>query len=213
MKAIVDNDILLKGTCYGLLAELMGAVPGEGTVGILGAARFVVLKQLRKKDLRGSAAAAQARFLAFLVENEVLEPSAEEQRLAAILEASAQSLAVNLDTGESQMVSILVLRTLPWLLTGDKRAIAALEQLLDAGTDLATIAGKVKCLEQLFRLVVTNLDIGFVRGAVCGEPSVDKTLSICFSCTSSGTDSRTVCEGLESYIRNIRASAGRVLAI
>ena len=36
MKAVADNDILLKGACYGLLPRLAATVPGDGQVGILG---------------------------------------------------------------------------------------------------------------------------------------------------------------------------------
>jgi hypothetical protein len=41
-KAVVDNDILLKCACYRLLGEVLDYFGGPGSIGILGAARFVV---------------------------------------------------------------------------------------------------------------------------------------------------------------------------
>jgi len=212
MKAIADNDILLKGACYGFLPELFATVPGDGCVGLLGAARFVVPKKIAQKSLNGDPAAAQARFLSFLGDNELLEPGSEEQELAAFLEKTAQDLALNLDTGESQLVAILVSRCLPSLLTGDKRAITSLEKLMDSDTRLAPVAGKVRCLEQLVKVLLANGNAQNVRGIICAEPSVDKTLSICFSCHGGEQHAATASEGLDSYIAALRSKAARVLA-
>ncbi|MGB8768941.1 MAG: hypothetical protein WCC92_04960 [Candidatus Korobacteraceae bacterium] len=212
MKAVADNDILLKGACYGLLPEFVGAVPGTGHIGILGASIFVVPSKIKKQSLRGDPAVVQTRFAAFVADNELLEPSCDEQSMAALFEATAQKLALNLDTGESQLVAMLVSRSLPWLLTGDKRAIAAIENLFDADTRLAVVAGKIRSLEHLIRDVLASGIVDQVRGAICAEPAVDKALSICFSCSGSHASSATVSEGLSSYIADLRSRAARVLA-
>lgn len=212
MRAVADNDILLKGACYGLLSTLVATVSGDGPVGILGASKFVVPKKITRSRLRVDPAVAQAHFVAFLAENEVVEPSPDEQQMAAFFEAAAQQLALNLDTGESQLVAVLVSRCLPWLLTGDKRAIASVEQLLDTDARLTGVTGKVKCLEQLVINALNTGDVDQIRRAICDEPYVDKTLSICFSCSSPHADSAGVLEGLASYIADLRTKAFRVLA-
>lgn len=212
MRAVADNDILLKGSCYGLLPVLLACVPGNGAVGILGASRFVVPKMIVRNQLQGNPATARARFAAFVTTNEIVEPSTDEQQMAALLEATAQQMALNLDAGESQLVAILVSRALPCMLTGDKRAIASLEILLDSDARLRVISGKIRCLEQLVvdALVTGNGDQ--IRRAICGEPAVDRTLSICFSCSSPELDSANALEGLASYITDLRARAVRVLS-
>ena len=53
----------------------------------------------------------------------LLNPTPQEISLAANLEEAAAKCAVELDTGESQLVAILLQRSGPLLLTGDKRAI------------------------------------------------------------------------------------------
>jgi hypothetical protein len=212
MRAVVDNDILLKGACYGLLPVFMACVPGDGAVGILGASRFVVPKMIVRNQLQGNPASATACFAAFVAENEVVEPSGDEQQMAAVLEAVAQQMALNLDAGESQLVAILVFRCLPWMLTGDKRAIVSIERLLDTDTRLKVVAGKIKCLEQLVADALAAGDDEQIREAICAEPSVDITLSICYSCRSSSAGSVGVTGGLASYIADLSTKASRVLA-
>jgi hypothetical protein len=211
MRAVADNDILLKAACYGLLPRLMATVPGDGAFGILGASRFVVSKTIMRTPLRGDPCSAKTQFLVFLTENEVIEPSAEEQHLAADFEAAAQKTALNLDAGESQLVAILVSRGLLWLVMGDKRAVASVETLLDTDERLQVAAGKVRCLEQLVADALATGNPDQIRRAICDEPSVDKTLSICFSCSSPEASSVPL-EALSSYISDLRARAVRVLA-
>lgn len=212
MRAVADNDILLKGSCYGLLQVLLACVPGNGAIGILGASRFVVPKMIVRNQLQGNPAYARARFASFVAENEVVEPSTDEQQMAALLEAAAQQMALNLDAGESQLVAILVLRALPCMLTGDKRAIASLEVLLDSDARLQVISGKIRCLEQLVADALITEEADQIRSAICAEPSVDRTLSICFSCSSPESESASALEGLASYITDLRARASRVLS-
>jgi hypothetical protein len=211
VKGVVDNDVLLKGSCYGLLGQYADAIPGVGPIGFLGAARFVLGKRIHRLSLRGNPTVVQQRLLDFLAAHQQLEPTTSEQSLAAKLESAAQKMLLNLDSGESQLISVLLLRTIPFLVTGDKRAIIAIEQLLTCDSRLGGITGKIVCLERLLQTTMANVDEGMVRTLICAEPDVDKTLTICFGC-SSGSDV-AVDEGLNSYISDLRRNAPTVLAI
>jgi hypothetical protein len=70
----------------------------------------------------------------FLASVELIEPTVEESTLAAEFESLALAAALPLDAGESQLCAVLVSRNLPLLVTGDKRAITALESLVDSDT-------------------------------------------------------------------------------
>jgi hypothetical protein len=212
MTTLIDNDILLKSACYRLLNELITANRDAVPFGYLAAARFVILKRIRRLSLRGDPNIVEAELLGFLGEHKALETTPEEQALAATLEAAAQNIAVNLDTGESQLVSVLLLRTLPRLWTGDKRAIIAFDRLIDPVPEIGGIVGAVMCLEQLVKRALAQSDGVTIRTAVCNEPSVDRTLSICFGCLGSGQPLESIIEGLDSYIEDIRCQAPRVLA-
>ena len=212
MRAVADNDILLKGACYGLLSAVISTVSGDEPVGILGTSRFVIPKRISRHGLRGNLNVVHAHFTDFLKKNEIIEPSADEQQMAATLEEAAQRLSLNLDAGESQLVAILVARNLQCFLTGDKRAIASIDALLDSDSRLGLIVGKITCLEQLITVALGTLDKDQIRSAICAEPSVDKTLTICFSCSSKDGDLATILTGLASYIADLRKKAPRVLA-
>lgn len=213
MRALIDNDILFKGACYGLLTDLVSTVcPDDEVVGILGSAQFVVPKRIERGSLRRNPPLALEVFSLFLHRARALEPSEDEQRMAADLELTAQRLGISLDNGESQLCAILSLRLLPLLLTGDKRAIAAIERLLDVHPKLMHICGRVKCVEQLFALLLSRDGSGAARSAVCAEPEIDRALTICFGCHSNPVIEANYMEGLQSYINDLRVLAARVLA-
>jgi hypothetical protein len=214
MNAVVDNDILYKGACYGILADILQPHNGaSGAIGALGTARFVVSKKIKKMTLKRDGSLALEELRRFLSRCVELSPTEDEQSLAAEFELAAQQLGVNLDTGESQLCAILIARLIPRLLTGDKRAIAALERLLDGHSALQAIRGRVGCLEQATLNLVARGHLALLRTAICSEPTVDKTLTICFGCNSPEVQPENVLEGLNSYIKALRADATRVLAI
>ena len=214
MNAVLDNDVLHKGTSYGILSSLLKPHGGANAeIGILGAARFVIPNKIKRSALNRGTAAVLTEFQQWVSTFSQLDPTIAEQKLAAELESLAQQSGVSLDVGESQLCAIVLERRVPFLLTGDKRAIAAIESLFDRNPKLQAIGGKVKCIEQLVLTILTLAILDALRAAVCSEPQVDKTLTICFACASSGVDLDTVKDGLNSYIRAVRAVAGRVLAL
>jgi len=213
MNTLVDNDVLVKGACYGVLAELATSVSGIASrCGVLGAARFVAPSAIRRQHLQRDASIARELLQAFLDQTVVVEPTEDEQQLAAELESTAQALALNLDAGESQLAAILVTRTIASMLTGDKRAIVAMEQLLQTIPQVQVLAGRVHCLEQAVRRLVQATDVATIRHAICAEPRVDKALTICFSCASPDSQPAVVA-ALSSYIDDLRAAAPHVLAV
>jgi hypothetical protein len=178
----------------------------------LGAARFVVSKKITKKAPHQGIAAAHQHLATFLGRAAVVEPTDDEQRMAAEFELAAQRAGLGFDAGESQLCSILICRSTPLLLTGDKKAIQALEQLLDSESRLVALCGKIRCLEQLVLDVFSaspNPDA--LRTAICAEVEVDKTLTICFSCHCKDGSGLDHAEGLKSYLADLQRRATRVL--
>ena len=213
MNAVVDNDIILKGACYGLLDEiLIPSCESIDLVGVLGAARFVVRQRARRMMLNGDTRTVLARLDSFFASVVTLEPTDQEVVLAAELELTAQRFRVNLDSGESQLCAVVITRAIPFLLTGDKRAICALEILLDADQRLLVLSNRVRCLEQLISIVLSMGQGAHLKATVCAEPTVDKALSICFSCITGGGNDQSFAQGIESYLTSLRSMARRVLA-
>jgi hypothetical protein len=211
MNAVLDNDIISKGACYRLLPQLTSAVCPVEQIGVLGAARFVVTKKIKKRAINGDKTTVLEGLSEFFDTVQELEPSSDEQQLAAGLENAAQKANLNLDAGESQLCAIIVIRVIPILLTGDKRAIESIERLIDFVPALAPICGRIRCLEQIIAELLGLHEAVGLRDAVCSEPDVDKALSICFSCSSPEVPSSAHREALHSYIRSLKAKAPRAL--
>jgi len=210
---LLDVDVVIKLAAYDLLEAT--AHPGcpascNGRRGVTATTRFVANNRLK----RGAAdsEAAQARLDAFLVNDAAeLEPTEGELRLAATIEAEAATAGLELDSGESQLCAIAILRSVPALLTGDKRAIAAAELLLKSVVQLADLAERVACLEQAVTLAVQRLGALPVRALVLAERGMDQAIEICFQYTNPAADPSFHPTGLSSYINDVRASAPTLL--
>ncbi len=212
MVALVDNDILMKGACYGLLDEFFAQGSSQiAELGILGAAKFVVTKAIQNSRLQGDHEEAIKRLNTFVAGADIVEPTDEEQNLAADFEFEAQQVGVALDTGESQLCAVLIIRALRLLHTGDKRAIQAMENLRTSNAKLQSLCGRVQCLEQLVLKSISEKNFTMLRTAVCSEPDTDKALSISFSCKSADTTLEIVTEGLNSYVNDLRRYAPQIL--
>lgn len=206
--AALDNDVLIKLAAYDMLGEAPTQV---GTIGVLGAARFVVRSALeRHRDLQDRDA-ARARWEAALDTLQLLEPSESEVQLATHLEERATVAGLPLDGGESQLCAMVILRGIPLLVTGDKRAIEAAEAMIATVSQLAELAGRVLCLEQLMALLVDDLGANEARRRVCAEPGADRSLTICMSCSGLASGSHFDPGGLVGYVENLRASASMLL--
>jgi hypothetical protein len=208
-RTLVDNDVLIKGSAFRIWTLLSPDV--LDSIGILGAARFVVSDAIAKHGRMADKEGALAAWRALLVDVSELEPTLDELALATRLEEEATRIGVPLDVGESQLCAIAVYRLPSVVLTGDKRAIAAAERLRLVVNELQALDCRVACLEQLLHSLVPRAGIDVLRACVCSEAQVDKALSICFAC-SSPEATRIDDAGLASYIEWLRSEAPHLLA-
>lgn len=205
---LIDNDVVLKACCYRIDEALLAILDDAGaTPRLLPLARYVVAGRIRRDRSLADPDGARAAFDRAMARLGAVEPTGEELRRAAEFEAQAQAMNLELDGGESQLLAILILRDLPLLLTGDKRAIGAIERV--AGGELARPS--IACLEQLMATVLRHLGVVALRGLVCAEPGVDRTMTTCFACRSPVVDPDSVAECLRSYVTHLRKAAGRVM--
>lgn len=187
-----------------ILDEVVSVLPGDG-MGLLGAASFVAEAYLSKRQLLEASTYLKQRLPAFLS----LEPTPEEQALAADFEFAAQQASVQLDVGESVLAAICQLRGFVALATGDKRAIRALEKIVG---QLPWWHGRVICLEQIVLAIHNSRSPPNLRAIVCASPGIDKALTICFSCASGGTAPEEVVAALKSVIGDLQRAAPTVLS-
>lgn len=206
LDAVVDNDIVIKGACYALLGELLAGFGGGASLGVLGAARYVVRDRLSRHQGLRDRVRAEASWAAFLSAVHELEPTDAEVELATLIEEAAGKAGVSVDVGESQLCAIAISRDTPRVITGDKRAIQGIEAILGVVDQLAELSGRVGCLEQVVAAVAERIGGPAVRALVCAEPDIDRAVSICLHCLreDAGDFDR---DGLDSYVRHLRSLA------
>jgi predicted nucleic acid-binding protein len=205
---LVDNDIALKIACYTLCTEMLAVATINGyPPSLLGVARFVIRQRLNRAANIANKQAASAALEHLLRSVRAIEPNEAELMMAADLETEAAHRNLEFDTGESQLLAVLIHRGCDLLLTGDKRAIAAMAIVAPAEA-----YGRVACLEQLIGEIVRQIRAGAVRPHVCSEPAIDRAITLCFVCSRSTAPSEEeVLEGLASYIGHLAREAPGVM--
>lgn len=207
-RVLLDNDVVLKVACYALADETLAAATIDDVPpAMLGVGRFVVRSRLARASNIADPARAAAAFERMLAAMTMAEPDDAEMAAAADLEAEAIRRDLELDGGESQLLAMLANRGCSLLITGDKRAIAAM-----AIVAAAQAGSRVACLEQLIAHVVSAKGTPAVRPRICAEPNVDRAVTGCFACASpAAPDDADVMGGLASYIGHLDRSAPGVL--
>lgn len=199
---VVDNDIIIKLSRFDLIDLLFG---NEATAGVLGTAPFVVRSRLKKYP------AAATRAESVLARLMPIEPTDEELHLAATFVDAAARENVAFDGGEALLFAMACHAESTIVLTGDRRAIEAAEQLLATQAALGNVQGRIYCLEQVL-LSALSAGHGGLKTRICDDRDADRTLAICFSCFSSVDDEDQQRECLESYVAATRQAAPRLLA-
>ncbi|WP_258725769.1 hypothetical protein [Cellulomonas sp. NS3] len=211
-RSAVDNDVLIKLSRYLFLtSESFQGLIGPEAAGVLGAAPFVVGARLQKKTPIETRAAALAQFQDFMATAELLEPSSSELAVAAALEDRAQELGLPLDTGESQLIAIVADRRFAHFLTGDKRALGALEVVGPLVLDAALITGVAICFEQIILRLAQEIGVDACRQGVCTDRAADLAVALAFACNQDVVTLDDVATGLTSYIEHLRKSCPVVL--
>lgn len=130
--AILDNDVLIKVSCYAIGSEVADMLAPFGRAAVLGFARFAAPKQVAKSRRISDIASASAELGRLLADLVTVEPTPAEIELAATFEQQALEEGLPLDGGEGQILAIVATRSTTLMVTGDKRAIGSVEAVLSA---------------------------------------------------------------------------------
>jgi hypothetical protein len=209
---LLDNDILFKVSCFDFSDGLAAYLNGSSSPSRLKVAEYVLSRKIaRSSGVRDKEGAAE-RLKSLLTRVVSLEPNDAEVSLASEIEAAAQEQNLSFDTGESQLLAVLIVRSARRLLTGDKRAIEGLLPLCECLGKQAEVSGKIVCFEQLLLALLDLIGAEELVARVCSEPDVDKTASISCGCATGGTGADRISEGLNSYLRYLRERSGDILS-
>lgn len=209
----VDTDVVLKIAAYRMASEFVDAIAGKGPPSILGLTHIIAGKQLMRRRKRlHDVERAVAELDALLGICGRLEPADDEIRIAAEFAAMAQDRGLPLDPGEAQLAAIAANRALPLMVTGDKRAISALSQLMEGTPIREAFVGRLACFEQIMSAIAGIIGEVAVRELVCSEPEIDGAMSLACSCDRAVWDPAQLREACSSFIGAVRAEVGDLLA-
>jgi len=207
---LIDNDVLLKVCAYDLVDEFLELF-GSSPLLVLAAAPYVVEGIINRTSRITDKARASAGLRRLIAAASIVEPDADEIQAAADLEERAHQGGWELDSGESILFSLLSNGKAELLVTGDKRAITALENVAPSLPEHSPIVGKVVGFEQLIVAMIEQNSPEAIAQKICAEPKVDKAIAICFRCSSGNFDPTSAMEGLASYVGDLRRAAPTLL--
>jgi len=209
---LMDNDIILKTCCYNAIDELLCCMGGTTrTANVLGVARYVLAGVIARGRYIRDKAQVSRRLMHFLGQVNEIEPNDGEVELAAQLEESAQLCGLNLDSGESQLLAVLIQRSARVLVTGDKRAIRSMESVVRRRGYDGQVGHRIACFEQIMMTLLGRYGAEKIHSRVCSEPGADITMAICFKCDSKEYTLESISRALKSYIMDLRRDASSVL--
>lgn len=210
--AAVDTDVLLKVAAYRLAKETVGVLAPLGGPATLGLTHLIAAKQMARKRSISNTAGAQAELTSLLGMMGSLEPEEAEIGLAAEFSSVAQTHGLPLDTGEAQLAAIVIMRRLPLLVTGDKRAISAMSELIASHPTREALVGRVACFEQVLVSIAGLIGPERLRERICSEPEIDGAMRLACSCGRDCWRPEQFSEACNSFVGDVRAKAGDLLA-
>ena len=116
-----------------------------------------------------------------------------------------------LDPGEAVLLATAVVHPKACILTGDKRALAAVAgAAAPLGAD--RLSGRIICLEQFILHALERIGLEALRSHLCREPVVDRVILAVMGSDCAASEAN-VRDGLESYIRNATSNSGGLLGV
>lgn len=191
-RLLADNDVLLKAAHWGML-DYIPTCTGIAwpATSVLESLRFRTSRRDPKLFRHPDIADALKARLDLTAPMPVPDPSVVA-RLQGI---------IDLDAGEIALIAAVLPCPDALLMTGDKRALAALAQ--SGMEDLnAHLQGRVVCLEHLLHHVLEIAGVARLAELVSPYPDLD-TAARCVLPGRGRPDERDVREGLASYLRDL----------
>ncbi len=205
-RLLVDNDALLKLARYGLLDALVTMFGVDvRDIRVLATAKYSLLPA-KNRLLRCKDEDSANRLEEFLARSGPLGPVDTDANLL-----DALSAIPSIDAGEALLLAAGASDYETLVITGDKRALAALCADSSIAQVADALAGRVLTLEVIFWQLV-NMDFTHTQSCVRSKPDVDKAIGNVFGVSAPATID-SVREALASYINHLQGVTGGLLLV
>jgi hypothetical protein len=179
---LIDNDIVIKLAQMDAFVDGISAI-GASTkeVGSLGTMLRFMGKSSEANRRRLTVSEQEAnrlhQVLAAIIE---VEPSIDEQRLAAALMKAIIEAQLDMDEGEVVLFAIGAIRKEVEVATGDKRALRELPHLARMNPVIGALRKRLICFEQIIKRLCQSKGLPRVRTAVLIARHADKTITVAY---------------------------------
>jgi hypothetical protein len=207
-RVLVDADILIKLSVFDVFAECLTALGFKvSDCATMQSMKFSAgLNKPQVRDRKAGVGAPSARLLATLQAIPSLDnPTIEEQQLSAQVVRQSQALGLAIDAGEAIVMSVCVLRQLPYVTTGDKKAVRSLPHLEPHIQVLAKLKGRIVPLEYLLLRLVQHNGFAAVRSKLVAGAYCDMAVSRALQ--ASGTSAALFERAMESKLAQLQSEA------
>ena len=194
-----DNDIIHKLAALDLVEDAIqtfGLTVGEVRVLATAPYRFFLNDPDRAARRWGSAVAPRIHALLRASQTLTDSPPPPYDSLKRVL---------TIDAGEAQLLAFAAVDPAARLFTGDKRALAGLATAPSCASVVASLQGRVVCLEQVVQAVIGAKGFEHVRSCAAQGLHCDTVLRIVFG-SDQAASLETVEEGLRSYVGELRSN-------
>lgn len=207
-KLLVDADILIKLAvldCFTDCIQSVGYSVREcATLNSMRISAGINKPAVRERKA-GAGLPAQRLLATLQLIPAVDHLTAAEIQMSSEVTRISQRHGLSVDGGEAVLMSMSIQRGIPYLTTGDKKAIRSLPELARYLPDFQRLKGRLMPLEYLILRLVQAQGLAVVFSRINSGLACDKSLRDIF--TAAGQNQRLVEHGLNAKLENLRRDA------
>ena len=169
-RLLLDADVLIKLSVLDCFNECIAALGFQlaecATMRSMTRSAGVDNQVVRERRAGGAGKPARRLFKTLSTIPTIDKMTEPEKFLAAAISAAAQKHGLAFDGGEALLVSVAIYRGLPYVTTGDKKAIGSLPVLAQHIGEASRLQGKLLPLEYLLLKAIQSLGLAALNARI-----------------------------------------------
>lgn len=208
-RLLLDADILIKLSvldCFGECIAAMGFELAEcATMRSMTRSAGVDNQVVREQRAGGPGKPARRLFKTLSAIPTIDKMTNPERLLSAAISAAAQKHGLDVDGGEAMLLSVAIHRGLPYVTTGDKKAIRSLPLLAKHVGEVSRLRNKLLPLEYLLLKAIQSIGLAALHVRIVAGKGCDASV---FDVTEeAGADQASFEAALRRKLRLIQSKA------
>jgi hypothetical protein len=208
-RLLFDADVLIKLSVLDCFSECIAALGFKladcATMRSMTRSAGLDNQVVREQRAGGSGKPARRLFKTLSMIPTIDKMTDAEKLLAAQISATAQRHGLAFDGGEAMLASVAIYRGLPYVTTGDKKAISSLPLLAQHVDVISGLQGKLLPLEYLLLKAVQSVGLAALHERIDAGKACDA--SVFHVIAEAGTDQPSFEAALVRKLRAVQAKA------